>query len=116
MTWEEFLEKNGGEQQVNMMLMVEMRQQVVLGLSLDSYYRHKKLAYTEEDLNEVCFQMNPKNPRVARQSMEKNGFGYALRESAERLCACKHLVAHANITEKEPSKQSGPLFVDTTKM
>lgn len=96
--WEEFLEQNGGQQQVNMMLMVETRQQLIMGFSLDAYYKEKKLSYTEEDLDEVCFQMNPRNPKMARETMERNGFGYALRESAERLRACKDLVEHAEIT------------------
>ena len=112
MKWDEFVEKNGGEQQVNMMLMVEMRQNLVLGFALDAYYKHEGLMYNEEDLNEVCFQMNPQNPRVARESMERNGFGYALRESAERLRACKHLVETAEIKESEHVSGGGPIFVN----
>lgn len=105
MKWEEFVEQNGGEQQVNMMLMVEMRQQLVIGFALDAYYRHEGLMYTEEDLDEVCFQMDPRNPKRARANMERNGFGYALRESAERLRACKHLVEHAEIKVSESQKE-----------
>ena len=111
MKWEDFVEQNGGQQQVSMMLMVEMRQSLVLGFSLDAYYKHEGLSYNEEDLNEVCFQMNPQNPRVARESMERNGFGYALRESAERLRACKHLVEHATIKETDADNPSQPVFV-----
>ena len=110
--WEEFVEQSGGEQQVNMMLMVEMRQQLVLGFALDAYYAHEGLAYTEEDLDEVCFQMNPQNPKQARESMERNGFGYALRESAERLRACKRLVETADITVSDkPASTGGPTVV-----
>lgn len=101
MKWEDFVEQNGGEQQVNMMMMVETRQQLVIGYSLDAYYRHEGLMYTEDDLDEVCFQMSPRNPKQARQGMERNGFGYALRESAERLRACKHLVEHAEIEVRD---------------
>lgn len=111
MTWEQFVEQNGGEQQVNMLMMVETRQQLVLGFSLDAYYREKGLVYTEEDLDEVCFQMAPQNPKMARENMEKNGFGYALRESAERLRACKDLVEHADITYQEPGEQGQPTVV-----
>ena len=109
MKWEDFVEQNGGQEQVNMMLMVEMRQNLVNGFALDAYYRHESLVYDESDLNEVCFQMNPQNPRAARQSMERNGFGYALRESAERLRACKRLVETAEIIEAEPGQ---PVFVN----
>ena len=111
MSWEEFVEQNGGQQQVSMMLMVEMRQSLVLGFALDAYYKHEGLVYDEEDLNEVCFQMNPQNPRAARESMERNGFGYALRESAERLRACKHLVEHATIKETDAKNPGQPVFV-----
>ena len=113
MTWDDFVEKNGGEQQVNMMLMVEMRQNLVLGFALDAYYKHEGLSYNEEDLNDVCFQMNPKSPSAARKSMERNGFGYALRESAERLRACKRLVETAEIKESESvGGGKGPIFVN----
>ena len=101
MTWEQFCEQQGGEQQLGMMLMVDTRQQLVRGYSLDAYYRHEGLSFTEEDLNEVCFSMNPRNAQMTRKRMEASGFGYALRESAERLRACKHLVETAKITYKE---------------
>lgn len=100
-SWEDFVKEQGGEQQVSMMMMVSMRQSLVQGYALDAYYRHFKLSYTDADLDEACFQINPRNPKFARQQMEKNGLGYALREAAERLRACKHLVEHAEITEIE---------------
>ncbi len=101
MTWDSFVEQNGGEQQLNMMMMLDVRQQLTRGFALDAYYRHEGLTFTEQDLDEVCFTMNPRNPKVTRERMEKSGFGYALREAAERLRACKHLVEHADITYKE---------------
>ena len=100
-TWDKFVEEQGGEQQVSMMLMMTMRQSLVQGYALDAYYRHHGLAYTEDDLNEACFQINPRDPKFVRKQMEKNGLGYALREAAERLRACKHLVEHADITIAE---------------
>ena len=102
-TWEQFCEQQGGEQQVGMMLMVSMRQQLVQGYCLDAYYRHHGLSYTEADLDEACFQLNPRNPRGVRKQMEKNGLGFALREAAERLRACKHLVEHATIKYGQPT-------------
>ena len=112
MTWEDFCEQQGGEQQVGMTLMVSMRQKLVQGYCLDAYYRHYGLSYTEEDLDESCFQLNPRNPRGVRMHMERNGLGFALREAAERLCACKHLVEHANITiAKSGGTATQPTFV-----
>lgn len=101
MTWEQFVEQQGGEQQLGMMMMVDARQQLARGYALDAYYLHENLVFTDDDTNEVCFTMNPRNPRATRERMEKSGLGYALRESAERLCACKHLVEHAEITYLE---------------
>ncbi len=100
-TWDEFVEQQGGEQQVSMMMMMSMRQNLVQGYALDAYYRHHNLSYTDDDLNEACFQINPRDPKYARRQMEKNGLGYALREAAERLRACKHLVETADISIAE---------------
>ena len=53
--------------------------------------------------------------KLVRASMEAAGLGFSLRESAQRLCAAKHLVEHANIkirgeedpasTEEEPESK-----------
>ena len=110
-TWEKFCEEQGGEQQVNMMLMVSMRQKLVQGYCLDAYYRHMGLSYTDADLDESCFQLSPQNPHAVRVRMEQNGLGFALREAAERLCACKHLVENATITEAAPESATGPRIV-----
>lgn len=103
-TWEDFLEQQGGEQQVSMIMMMTMRRNLVQGYALDAYYRHYNLSFTEDDLNEACFQINPRDPKFARKQMEKNGLGYALREAAERLRACKHLVENADITVADHSE------------
>ncbi len=102
MTFDQFVEQNGGEQQVSMMMMMETRQRLVQGYALDALYRHAHLQFTDEDLDEVCVGMNPQAPGRARQAMEQSGFGFALRESAERLRACKYLVEHATITYTDP--------------
>ena len=104
-TWEQFVEEQGGEQQVGMFVMLETRQQLVQGFSLDAYYRHFNLSFTDDDINGVCEAVDPRNPGRVRQQMEAAGLGYALRESAERLCAAKHLVDHANITVKEKAAE-----------
>ena len=113
MTWDEFCEQQGGEQQVGMMLMVSLRQKLIQGFAMDAYYRHEGLMYTDEDLDDACFQLNPRNPHAVRVQMEKNGLGFALREAAERLRACKHLVEHATITVTDPSDESHmPRYVE----
>lgn len=98
--WDDFVEQQGGEQQVGMFVMLETRQQLVQGFALDAYYRHFNLSYTDKDVEEVCKAVNPTGWRRLREQMEAAGLGFSLRESAQRLCAAKHLVEHANITIK----------------
>ena len=107
-TWEKYLEAQGGEQSVKMMLMMQTRAQLVQGFALDAVYRHFGLTSTDADVDEVCRQMDARNPRRVRNQMEKAGLMYALRESAERLAACRYLVEHADITIRE-SEEDKPV-------
>lgn len=101
-SWEQFVEESGGEQTLGMMLMLQSREILTQGFSLDALYRHEKLSLTDADLDEACLSMNPQaNPKQLRQEFEKNGSMFALREAAERLKANKWLVEHANITYLE---------------
>lgn len=104
MTWDEFLDQNGGEQQVSMMLMMQIRQMLVQGFALDAYYRHHGLSITDDDILEACRAMNPQaNPQQMRKQTIDAGRGFALREIAERLKANNHLVEHADITVVDPA-------------
>lgn len=102
MTWEQFIEQQGGEQQFNMMMMMQTRQMLIQGYSLDSIFRHEGLVVTDEDLDEACRAMNPQNPQGVRLQMEESGRGFALREAAERIRANRWLVDHAKVTVQEP--------------
>lgn len=104
MTFEQFVEQNGGEQQFNMMLMMQIRETLVQGYALDALFRHEGLVVTGEDLEDACRLMNPQNPQMARQQMESSGRGFALREIAERMKANKWLLEHAEVTVAEPQK------------
>lgn len=104
MTFEQFVEQNGGEQQFNMMLMMQIRETLVQGYALDALFRHEGLVVTDEDLEDACRLMNPQNPQMARQQMESSGRGFALREIAERMKANKWLLEHAEVTVAEPQK------------
>ena len=97
-SWEQFVDEQGGQQQLNMMLMLETRQQLVHGFVLDAVYKHFSLSSTDDDVLAVCKQMNPQAPSMVKEQMERAGMGYALRESAARLVACNYLVEHADIT------------------
>lgn len=105
MTWEQFVEQNGGEQNFGMMLMLQIRQMLVQGFALDALFRHEHLSITDEDIEEACRSMNPQiNPKALRKQLETAGRGFALRESAERLKANKYLVDHADITVLDPAE------------
>ncbi|MDR0515183.1 MAG: hypothetical protein LBG81_08520 [Coriobacteriaceae bacterium] len=96
--FEQFIEQNGGEQQFGMMLMLQTRQNLIEGYSLDALFRHEKMTLTEEDIMEACKTMNPQQPQWVRSQMEKTGCGFALRETASRIKANRWLVEHADIT------------------
>lgn len=99
MKWEDYIEQSGGENQVQMMMMLEARQTLVQGFSLDAIYRHFKLSVDNSDIEHVCHLMNPNaDPRAMRISAEESGQSFALREMAERYKANQYVVDHANIT------------------
>lgn len=104
MTFEKFVEQNGGEQQFNMMLMMQIRETLVQGYALDALFRHEGLVVSDEDIEDACKLMNAQNPKMAREQMEKSGRGFALREIAERMKANKWLLDHAEVTVTEPQK------------
>lgn len=105
-SWDEFIEDNGGEQQMGMLLMLQTREVLVQGFVLDAIYRHEKLSITDDDINEACLSINTQaNPKQLRAEFEKNGSMFALREAAQRICANKWLVDHANITYTEDDQQ-----------
>ena len=98
MTWEDFIKENGGEQQFQMMLMMQVRQTLVSGYVLDAFFRHEKLVVEDRDIREACTQFNPQNPDMVRKEFESTGRGFALREMAERVRAQRWLVQNAKIT------------------
>ena len=97
-TWDEFVAENGGESQVNMLLMLQAREVLTQGYALDAIFRHFNLVVTDQDVEAVCHAMNPQaDPKQLRQQIEQNGQGFALRESAERYKANVFAVEKANI-------------------
>ena len=102
----DFIEQNGGEQQFSMMMMMQTRQTLVEGYSLDALYRHEKMSISDADIMEVCASMNPKSPEDVKKQMEKAGCSFILRESAERLKAAKWLLEHAEVVEESTSQDA----------
>lgn len=110
MTYEQFIEQQGGEQQFNMMMMMQTREMLVQGYALDALFRHEKMVLTDEDIEAACRSMSPQqNPKQVRNQMEQTGRGFALREAAERLKANRWLVDHAIVNVVDPrAAQAAP--------
>ena len=69
MTYEQFIEQQGGEQQFNMMMMMQTREMLVQGYALDALFRHEKMVLTDEDIEAACRSMSPQqNPKHGAQS------------------------------------------------
>lgn len=106
MTYEQFVEQQGGQQQFSMMMMMQTREMLIQGYALDALFRYEKMVLSDEDITAACRAMNPQqNPKMVRQQMEQNGRGFALRETAERLKANKWLVEHATVNVVDPKAQ-----------
>lgn len=101
MRFEDFIEQNGGEQQFNMMLMMQIRETLIQGYSLDALYRHEKMSLTRDDMIEATKTINPQQPEAVLNQMEKTGRGFAIRELAERMKANKFLLDNATVTVAE---------------
>ena len=98
MSWEQFLQQNGGEQQLGMMLMLQTREMLVQGFTLDAIYRHEKLKIGENDLLRACNTMNPgTDPRQTLARFKDSGRLFALRETAQRMKAAQWLVSTGTI-------------------
>ena len=104
---EKFIEENGGQQQFSMMMMMQTRQNLIEGYSLDALFRHEKMALSEDDIFEACRAMSPQQPQMVREQMEKAGCGFILRESASRMKANRWLVENADITVAKAGSPEG---------
>lgn len=96
--WEDFVEEQGGEQQLTMLMMLQARDVLTQGYALDAVFRHFGLTVTDADAEQVCRTMNPTvDPKQLHEQIRQNGQGFALRESVERFKANVYLVEHADI-------------------
>jgi trigger factor len=99
-TLQEYIaEQAGGEQQFSMQLMMQTREVLVQGFSLDALARHLKLEVTEDDIAETFSLMAPGHEYEARSEFETTGRMYLIQEGALRNKANKWLVENAEIEE-----------------
>ncbi len=101
MTWDDFVQQNGGEQQVSMMMMMQTREVLIRGFALDAVFRHENMVLTDEDIEATCKAMNPRvDPKQTRRQYEQSGRGFVLREAAERRKANQWVLDHAIVKEE----------------
>ncbi|WP_165248270.1 trigger factor [Adlercreutzia sp. ZJ141] len=102
MTFEQYMEQMGGQQNFSLMLALQARETLAQGYALDAVFRHERLKVTDADVAATCRAMNPQNPQIVCRDMEDNGRGFALREACERYVANKWLADHATVTVMQP--------------
>jgi trigger factor len=97
-TMQDFIkEQGGGEQQFSMQLMMQTREVLTQGFSLDALARHLKLEISDEDIEETFRLMAPGHEKDARMEFELTGRLYQIHEGALRNKANKWLVETAEI-------------------
>ncbi len=97
-TLQEFIETEGGGQQgFSMQMMLQVREMLIQGFSLDALARHLNLKVEPEDIEATYSQMAPGKEDMARQEFEKTGRLYLIYEGALRNKANKWLVETAEI-------------------
>ncbi|MGN0072424.1 MAG: trigger factor [Coriobacteriales bacterium] len=101
-SYKDYVEQNGGQQQFSVMMMVQCREQLVQGYVLDSVFTHEKLKLEDEDYLKAARELNPQGDAAqTRSQLEATGRGFVLRETAQRRKAADHVLAHAVVTVKE---------------
>ncbi|MGN0078826.1 MAG: trigger factor [Coriobacteriales bacterium] len=101
-SYQDYVEQNGGQQQFSVMMMVQCREMLVQGYVLDSVFEHEGLKLSDEDYLKAAREINPKaDPEQTRAQLESTGRRFVLRETAERRAAADYLLANARITVRE---------------
>ncbi|MDR2491925.1 MAG: hypothetical protein LBD25_00440 [Coriobacteriales bacterium] len=81
----QFLQQQGiDEQQFSMQVMLQTRETLRQGFSLEALARHLKMSVTEQDIDAVLRRMAPGKEDEARRQFEGSGCSYQLREAALR--------------------------------
>lgn len=98
MSYDDYVEQQGGKQQFSMMVMMQVREMLVEGYALDALFAHEGLATTDDDYLAAARQINPQaKPEDTRKQLERSGRGFILRETAERYAATEYLLEHADV-------------------
>lgn len=98
-----YINENGGEEQFNISILEQSKEILAQGYALDALFLHEKMVLTDEDIFESCKTFDPEHPDMIRKQMEFTGYGYMLRETAERFKASQWLVDNAELLLPEAS-------------
>ena len=98
--FDEYVKEQGGDQQFNLAIMLQAREALMQGYSLDALFRHNKMVITAEDVLRACKTIDPDQPELVKKQIELAGCGFTLRETAQRLKASAWLVENAIIEEE----------------
>ena len=87
-TLDEFVKNQGmDQQQFSLQIMLQAREALRQGFSLDALARHMKLKLTDKDIEETLERMAPGKPEDARYHFESTGRIFQLNEAALRTKA-----------------------------
>jgi len=102
MTIEQYMQEMGIEsQQFNMMLMMQVRETLRQGFSLDALARHLKMTVSDEEIAETLTRIAPGNEERAFAEFQASGRMYMLREVALRSKANAWLAENSTYEEEE---------------
>ncbi|MDR1422397.1 MAG: hypothetical protein LBI64_05995 [Coriobacteriales bacterium] len=98
LTMQRYLQQQGiDERQFDMNTMLQIREVLVQGFSLDALARHLKLELDDEDIAETYRRMAPGYEREARAEFEGSGRLYLVRQAALRTKANTWLAQTAEV-------------------
>jgi FKBP-type peptidyl-prolyl cis-trans isomerase (trigger factor) len=95
----QYIEQQGeDEKSFQMQMMMQAREVMTQGLSLDALARHKGFVVEDADLEAVYELMAPGHASEVREQYEKTGKMYFIRENALRNKTNRWLVETAEVT------------------
>ena len=101
-------EQNMTEDQVNMQIMLQARDIIRQGFSLDKLFEVKVGELTDDDIEQAYHAFAPGHEEEAKQQFAESGRFYAVREVARRLAAHRWLLDTANVEYREFDMPAAP--------
>ncbi len=101
-TIDDIMQEEGVTQdQINMQVMLQARDIIRQGLSLDKLFEVKIGELSDQDIDEAFKAIAPGREEEAKEQFHESGRDYAIKEVAKRLAAHRWLVENAIITYRD---------------